>query len=1181
MKKIVLLILLFSLMKFSSAGNEKIILLSNLTKSSSILKENRIDFFNHLTSNPNTTLVLLGDCNIQEEEIMSFLKEVKNENIKLLYLPGDKDWESTKKNGIVDIEQLEIFINNKLGKKILFPSSGCPGPKVISESEDLIIVGINSQWWLQKGRKQMPVDSDCKSITNHQISEGLDDIIKESEGKQVLVLGHHPLFSSGLYGGGNSLKAHVFPGIHDNPDDSKFLPIYGTFYHYFRQNSGTKQDRNNESYQLYVNTIIKAIEPYHNVIYASGHEYNSQLHNVDGNFHLNAGASDLVSRVSKDENLLFQSVDNGFVEIIVDKGWTSINFFNFSGNIDSQYSQRIIRKEEHTSEIKAPFFSEEKSTIITAGDYNAGFFKRMFLGSLYRNSWTAPVKINYLDMDTTFGGLTAYSLGGGRQTTSLKLRNEKGETYVFRSVDKNPVKALPLELRGTFIERLSKDMTATQHPYGAVVVSKLLDNTSILHASPKLYVLPSSKNLGEWNEKYSGLFGMLEEKPWEESDKKDAFGGADKIVNTLDLFGKMYNSPKHRIDTTEYLRARVFDIMIGDWGRHEDNWKWAAYKKGDLIKYRPIPRDRDHVFSRWNGLLPFLADRKWARPNTENFGKNYSDIQSLTWQNRHYDRYLLSSATKEDFNDATNYILESISEEDINEAIKELPVEIIPISGEEIKEKLINRRISLVNAAEKYYRILAKQVDVVGTNKKEVFTIIQSNDSVRVIVKSVKQDVNIYDRTFTKKETQEIKIYGLDGADSFNISGQENPNIKIRIMPGEGKDNIELENLSSEKNIIVYSENEIETGEKLKVVQTSDPYYTEFNRTKFKYNTYLPYPIISSSVDDGVRIGGGINYTRQGYDYKDYKAKYGFNVSSSSNNSLLINAHLEHYIPRSNWTVGASVKYGDYFSYYNFYGLGNNSIKIDSLDDSDYYLTRLKGVFIEEFVTYKFLKNSSFRLSLNQDLLEDETNFNVADESMPTGSVIARNTLGSTQSLDLDFTNSKSFTSKGIQLKLNHVIYVGTEFENSFGKIDASLAHYSSFKALLPITLRLEGGFQRTYGDDIPYYYLPSLGYTTKLRGYLSNRFTGSGMEYLNSDLRIHLGKSKSNILPVYYGVNLFADLGRINDGDSSNDSFHTGYGAGIYLAPISKDLITIQLNIASSEEESLLFRFGIGLFLK
>jgi hypothetical protein len=37
-------------------------------------------------------------------------------------------------------------------------------------------------------------------------------------------------------------------------------------------------------------------------------------------------------------------------------------------------------------------------------------------------------------------------------------------------------------------------------------------------------------------------------------------------------------------------------MLIGDWDRHYDQWRWAEYKKKGQVIYRPIPRDRDQAF---------------------------------------------------------------------------------------------------------------------------------------------------------------------------------------------------------------------------------------------------------------------------------------------------------------------------------------------------------------------------------------------------------------------------------------------------------------------------------------------------------------------------------------------------------------------------------------------------------
>jgi hypothetical protein len=44
------------------------------------------------------------------------------------------------------------------------------------------------------------------------------------------------------------------------------------------------------------------------------------------------------------------------------------------------------------------------------------------------------------------------------------------------------------------------------------------------------------------------------------------------------------------------LKARLFDMLIGDWDRHYDQWRWGEYKVGDKVIYKPVPRDRSSIF---------------------------------------------------------------------------------------------------------------------------------------------------------------------------------------------------------------------------------------------------------------------------------------------------------------------------------------------------------------------------------------------------------------------------------------------------------------------------------------------------------------------------------------------------------------------------------------------------------
>ena len=84
-------------------------------------------------------------------------------------------------------------------------------------------------------------------------------------------------------------------------------------------------------------------------------------------------------------------------------------------------------------------------TVIPGRDYAASSAWRWLWGAHYRNAWTQPVSIPYLDLRQYAGGLKPVSRGGGNQTRALQLDGADGRQYSFRSIDKDPTKALPPE----------------------------------------------------------------------------------------------------------------------------------------------------------------------------------------------------------------------------------------------------------------------------------------------------------------------------------------------------------------------------------------------------------------------------------------------------------------------------------------------------------------------------------------------------------------------------------------------------------------------------------------------------------------------------------------------------------------------------------------------------------------
>ena len=91
----------------------------------------------------------------------------------------------------------------------------------------------------------------------------------------------------------------------------------------------------------------------------------------------------------------------------------------------------------------------------------------------------------------------------------------------------------------------------------------------------------------------------------------------------------------------------------------------------------------------------------------------------------------------------------------------------------------------------KYYRFLATNAFIIGTDDQEFFTIKKEGDNITVIgsaTNSADKDQVIYQRTFTRKDTRKIFIKGLGGNDHFDIDENVSSSIILQLEGGDGDD---------------------------------------------------------------------------------------------------------------------------------------------------------------------------------------------------------------------------------------------------------------------------------------------------------------------------------------------------------------------------------------------------------
>ncbi|HEX8530182.1 MAG TPA: hypothetical protein VF646_09165, partial [Cytophagales bacterium] len=544
-------------------------------------------------------------------------------------------------------------------------------------------------------------------------------------------------------------------------------------------------------------------------------------------------------------------------------------------------------REQATPPDPADRWDYRDTTVVMAASnvYEAGPVRKFFLGKNYRQVWTTPVAVPVFKLGREAGGLAIDRRGGGMQTKSLRLQAKDGRQYVLRTVEKFAENAIPENLRSAFVVDIVQDQISAAHPFAALAVPPLAEAAGVMHTNPKLVFIPDDPRLGKYRKGFANTLALFEERPDDGFEKTELFGGAEKIYSTTKMLEKLYGDNDHRVDQQAVLRARLFDMLIGDWDRHDDQWRWAAFDgKGGSV-FKPVPRDRDQAFFVNDGLLPWLASRKWVLPKIQGFDYRIQNVTGFNFNARYFDRSFLTEPDLADWKAMADTLRRLLPDSVIERAIRTAwPEAVYKLSGEEIIGKLKRRRDDLVGYAETHYRFLAREVDVVGSDKTEHFAVERLPDGhTRVTVHKLDKEGNrghqLYERTFAPRETREVRLYGLAGDDQFVVYGHARKGIRVRIIGGKGKDRITDSSrvAGPERKTLVYDTRggtTLKLGRESRNLTAGGRLVNEYNRKSFRYDYLAPLVSVQYNPDDGIFLGGGFLVRKQGFRHEPFVAQH-------------------------------------------------------------------------------------------------------------------------------------------------------------------------------------------------------------------------------------------------------------------------------------------------------------------
>ena len=862
-----------------------------------------------------------------------------------------------------------------------------------------------------------------------------------------------------------------------------------------------------------------------------------------------------------------------------------------------------------------------KSQSVQCGEsYDRGTLWRALFGDAWRDVWSAEIDVPVLDLDSFAGGLTPFK-ADGNQSKTLRFHGADGRTYIFRSTEKHSSrKSLPDDLKRTPVGALVQDQIASLHPTGHLAVAELEEAVGVLHSPPTLVVMPDDPLLGEYREEFAHMLGQIEERPDDEA-KGRVFAGAKDIAKPTKLLEKMETSLENRLDSRDYLKARLVDFLVGDTDRGADQWRFAKFERGGIDVYRPIPRDRDYAFMKVDALMG-LSRR--LEPRLVRYGEQYPGLNSLLHMTEEFDRCQLIDLSWNDWQGVVRDMQRDLNDDVIDRAISRLPKAHREASGERITRGLKARRDGLMRIARDFYLRINREADLFASDEPEQVEIEREPDgSVTVRIASAAPGIRLaasgeppaaIERRFVPDETREIRVYLERGNDVVVVRGDCTRSIPVRIIGGEGDDSFtdlsrvehggatyfydasghnEFKESSNTRinvkpfetpppmNSLDEKENEEQEDDSRTIHEERRGRYRDLmsdtgdliadtwgSGTRFHdgNRTWMPYGDYQES--GGVVLGFGPSITRYGFRHQPHAWKADARAMvGTRNGGLGIMLRTDRHFENSPWGLYA-YGHATQLESNRFNGYGNETERVDlslSLIERD-------EILVEGGFRY------SFRALRGAGSVEFGPVIKYVDPEVPTaspGESVAP--LGSTPfgqvgvraELVHDATEVDAKRQSGFGVNMGASAYPAAwDAEEPFGE------EHALARVFIPLgypTLALRTGARHCWGE-FPLHESAFIGGLDTVRGFRWNRFAGDLSAYGAAELRVPIARIVL-LTRGQLGAIGFADAGRVWFDGHSDGEWHTGAGGGLWFGSLERQ---VSFTYARGEEHRVYFYYGM-----
>ncbi len=1083
-------------------------------------------------------------------------------------VPSGNSWDQLGAKGI---KELDDYIADTYDQDIFVPDNAC-GETEIKEYDGTALVFVDSEWYLQNWDQDNYINRKCRVRDRSRFWIELSDELDNYRDASVILFSIHGPHRYDRAGG-------YYPTL-----SQLFVPPLSFYANQIKSQTSDFSAPTHPIYRDYCGRLEDVVEIEPNVLTVSSDAQYQMLLKTDEGHFININTSD-ESDYYRANRYDWTSATPSYLTIRPEA--TGIDYSWNSWNDDALlHSDEYVLSDEVSDETAIWAYDDadtrpDSFTTAVLSDRNLTKYNNKILGNLNTSLYYDSVTVPILDLNYDERQLRTARIGGGNQTISLRLQDSlTDDTYVARAIQKTPKRLVPPPFDIALLEKLVFYYFTGAHPYGFLASNHLENELGLLRTEPKLMYLPKQKRLEPYNDEIGDRLVLYRQRLDGNMSDQSEVDYSTEVISTSDFLEEYYDQDA-KADARMYLKARILDLLLNDWDRHRDQWRWALSRKSEdgLDVYRAIPRDRDQALSNYDGLITSLV-RYYNPPAFMAYPlREEPKTKSIEWMHQtvaYLDRVILTELDRAAWDEVTAEVIESIGPKEMAAAIAKMPVE--SIQNVDITKLMTARLAYIAKMSDDLYHIINERACIVGTSKDDIILLESDKQGLSVKIMDDDQEKVMIERRFSADNTKQLWVNLYDGDDQVKIIGDKSP-IKITMIGGYGEDEY-INETGSKSALKIYELNDESTYTGASQVrEVNNKEIISLTRSDFMSNYHFIVPALGFNRDDGVIIGASLVHKRHSYK-KTVTHTLGASIATARRSTAFTyGALIESPLYKLNKYVDLQFLGPRYEN--NFFGVGNET-EINTDIDREFYFLRTRLTQLSAGWLRDFDGPSSLRMGfqVQESTLEDVGNRFISGlEDIPDEVFNSQYFAGAHLQYLLQNFDNNFMPNKGLEVSLRVEAnkHLSSERDRDHARLAAHMTVYKPFNRYDRLLYASKIGAEALLGDAY-FYQLPTLGGYHSLRGLRRERLRGDYSFYHSNNLHYYLsGRGRSADRVNSFGLSAYFDHGRVWTGDDS-DKWHFTYGAGMFFAPFDK--ASISAGLFFSEDDDTQIRVGVGWLL-